>query len=72
MSGRGLSITQASRDLGLHVNVLRTRVRHQKADPATCTGRGQMKPEQAEIAALKKALGIWNSENRNRTIPVAH
>jgi transposase len=57
VSERGVSIAQACRDLGLHVNVLRKWVRDQKADPQHAfPGQGQMKPEQAEIAALKKEV----------------
>jgi len=63
VSERGVSIAQASRDLGLHANVLRKWVRDQKADPQHAfPGHGQMKPEQAEIAALKKEVAKLKME----------
>lgn len=63
VSERGVSIAQACRDLGLHVNVLRKWVRDQKSDPQHAfPGQGQMKPEQAEIAALKKEVAKLKME----------
>jgi transposase len=60
---RGVSIAQAARDLGVHENVLRKWVRELKADPQQAfPGQGQMKPEQAEIAALKKEVAKLKME----------
>jgi transposase len=54
---RGVSMAQAARDLGIHGNVLRKWVKDVKADPVHAfPGQGQLKPEQAEIAALKKEI----------------
>jgi transposase len=58
-----VSVAQAARDLGLHENVLRKWVRDQKADPQHAfPGQGQMKPEQAEIAALRKEVAKLKME----------
>jgi transposase-like protein len=52
---------QTARDLDLHENVLRKWVKNFKDDPAHAfPGHGQQKPEQAEVAALKRE--IKNSE----------
>jgi transposase len=60
---RGVSIAQAARDLDVHENVLRKWVRELKADPQQAfPGQGQMKPEQAEIAALKKEVAKLKME----------
>ena len=63
VSERGVSISQAARDLGVHVNVLRKWIEDQKADPQHAfPGHGQMKPEQAEIAALRKEVAKLKME----------
>ena len=63
VSDRGVSVAQAARDLGLHENVLRKWVRDLKADPQHAfPGQGQMKPEQAEIAALRKEVAKLKME----------
>ena len=63
VSERGVSVAQAARDLGLHENVLRKWVRDQKSDPQHAfPGQGQMKPEQAEIAALRKEVAKLKME----------
>jgi len=50
-------VAQASRDLGIHANVLRKWVRDATLDPVQVfPGPGQMKPEQAEFARLKKEV----------------
>ena len=55
VKNRGVSVAQASRDLGVHENVLRKWVRELAADPQQAfPGQGVMKPEQAEIERLKK------------------
>lgn len=54
---RGVSVAQASRDLGIHANVLRKWMRDVQLDLLHAfPGQGQMKPEQAEIARLRKEL----------------
>lgn len=60
---RGVSVTQAARDLDLHENVLRKWVRELAGDPEHAfPGQGQMKPEQAEIARLKKEVAKLRME----------
>ena len=54
---RGVSVAQASRDLGVHGTVLRSWVKAFSDDPQhSFPGHGQMKPEQAEIARLKREV----------------
>ena len=54
---RGVSVAQASRDLGVHGTVLRNWVKAFADDPEhSFPGHGQMKPEQAEIARLKREV----------------
>jgi transposase len=54
---RGVSVAQASHDLGVHRTVLRTWVKDFGADPIQAfPGHGQMKAEQAEIARLKREV----------------
>ena len=54
---RGVSMAQASRDLDIHLNVLRKWVQDVEADPVQAfPGQGQMKADQAEIAKLKKEV----------------
>lgn len=60
---RGVAVTQAARDLGLHENVLRKWVKELAADPQQAfPGQGQMKPEQAEIDRLKKEVAKLKME----------
>jgi len=60
---RGVSVAEAARDLGLHENVLRKWVRAVEDDPLQAfPGHGQMKPEQAEIARLKKEVAKLKME----------
>ena len=60
---RGVSNAQAARDLGIHGNVLREWVRAFSADPAQAfPGHGQMKPEQLEIAQLKREVTKLRAE----------
>jgi transposase len=50
-----VSVSQASRDLGIHLNLLQRWIKAFEQDPAQAfPGQGQMKPEQAEIDRLKK------------------
>ena len=60
---RGVSVIQAARDLDIHQNVLRNWVRELVVDPVHAfPGHGQMKPEQAEIAALRKEVAKLKME----------
>ena len=57
MRERGMTVAQAARDLGLHENVLRKWVRDAKAHGAQAfPGQGRMRPEDAEVARLKREL----------------
>jgi len=52
---RGVAVTQAARDLGVHENVLRKWVKELVADAQHAfPGGGNMKPEMAELARLRK------------------
>jgi transposase len=54
---RGVGIKQASQDLGVHENTLRAWLKEFAADPEhSFPGHGQMKPEAAEIARLKREV----------------
>jgi transposase-like protein len=54
---RGVSYVQASQDLGVHESQLRSWVRKFAEDPQhSFPGQGQMKPEQLEIARLKREV----------------
>jgi transposase len=54
---RGVSYVQASRDLDVQQSVLRNWVKAFAADPQySFPGQGQMKPEQAEIARLRREV----------------
>jgi len=56
---RGVTSAQASRDLGVHANVLRKWVRELETDPAQAfPGHGQVKPDQLEIDRLRKAYAF--------------
>ena len=60
---RGVSVSQAARDLDLHENVLRKWVREQAADPGSAfPGHGVMKPEQQEIERLRRELARMKAE----------
>jgi transposase len=60
---RGVAISQASRDLDLHENVLRKWVRELTADPQHAfPGQGQLKPEQAAIDRLRKEVAKLKME----------
>ena len=54
---RGVSYVQASQDLGVHTSQLRDWVKKLADDPQHAfPGQGQMKPEQLEIARLKREV----------------
>ena len=60
---RGVTAAQASRDLGVHENVLRKWVRDFEADPKEAfPGQGQMKPEQLEIERLRREVAKLKAE----------
>jgi transposase len=60
---RGVSYTQASADLGVHQSQLRDWVKAFAADPQQAfPGQGQMKPEQLEIARLKREVNKLKAE----------
>jgi len=60
---RGVSVSQAARDLDVHENVLRKWVRGLATDPHHAfPSQGQMKPEQAEIERLKKEVAKLKME----------
>ena len=73
--GRGVSVAQASRDLGVHANVLRKWGRDFEADPKQAfPGQGQMKPEQQEIERLRREVTKLKAErdilkNDRRPLP---
>jgi len=52
-----VSVAEVARDLGLHDHVLRRWIRKYEEDPANAFPRGgQMKPQDAEVAALKREI----------------
>jgi transposase len=52
---QGVSVTQASRDLGIHLNTLRGWLQRIDADPEHAFP-GQGKPSDSELAKLKREL----------------
>ena len=54
--GAGVSYAQASLDLGVHQSQLRGWVKALAGNPHIVPGQGQMKPEQLEIAQLKREV----------------
>jgi len=60
---RGVSVSQAARDLDLHENVLRKWVREQATNPGSAfPGHDVMKPEQQEIERLRCELARMKAE----------
>ena len=60
---RGVSVAQAARDLDVHENVLRKWVKEFAGDlQHAFPGHGQLKPEQAEIARLKREVTKLKAE----------
>lgn len=60
---RGVSVAQASRDLDVHQTQLRLWVKDFAGDPQhSFPGHGQMKPEAAEIARLKREVTKLKAE----------
>lgn len=60
---RGVSLAQASRDLDVHVNLLRGWVKAHRADPAHAfPGVGQQKPDDAEVTQLRREVARLKME----------
>ena len=60
---RGVSVAQAARDLELHPNLLRNWVKAFAGDPEHAfPGQGRMKPEQLEIARLRREVAKLKAE----------
>ena len=60
---RGVTIAQAARDLEVSSQVLRRWVKELEADQQQAfPGHGQLKPEQAEIARLKREVTKLKAE----------
>lgn len=60
---RGVSVSQACRDLELAESVLRRWMREAASGPLTAfPGNGQQRSERAEIAALKKEVAKLKAE----------
>ncbi len=60
---RGVTVTQASRDLGIHPNLLRNWIKALESDPQDAfPGQGRMKPEQAEIERLRREVQKLKAE----------
>ena len=63
VSERGVSVTQAARDLDINHNMLRRWLKELGADPKHAfPGLGQMKPEQLEIDRLRKEVARLKAE----------
>ena len=60
---RGMTISQAAKDLGLHENVLRSWVKDAKANGSGAfPGRGKQRPDDAELSRLKRELAKTKTE----------
>jgi transposase len=60
---RGMTVRQAAADLGLHENVLRRWVKDFAADAKQAfPGRGRMRPDDAEVARLRRELAKAQTE----------
>jgi transposase len=60
---RGVTVAQAARDLGLDQGLLRRWVQQFVADPKEAfPGQGQQKPEDAEIARLRREVARLKME----------
>jgi transposase len=60
---RGVKVGVAAKDLGIHENVLRKWVKDFAADPQQAfPGRGRMKPDDAEVARLRRELAKTKTE----------
>jgi transposase len=60
---RGVTISQAARDLGLHVNVLRKWLKDHSANGEQAfPGRGKQRPDDAEVSRLRRELAKTKAE----------
>ncbi len=60
---RGMTVSQAAKDLGLHVNVLRAWVRDAKSNGTQAfPGRGKQRPDDAEVSRLRRELAKTQAE----------
>ena len=63
IQGRGVTVAQAARDLGVHGTVLRRWVQECAADSQQAfRGQGQMKPDQVEIERLRREVTKLKAE----------
>jgi transposase len=63
MRDRGVGVSQAARDLDVAESVLRRWIRDAEADPHQAfPGKGQVKPEQQEINALRREVAKLKAE----------
>lgn len=63
MVERRVTVTQAARDLDVHVNVLRTWVRTYRANPTQAfPGVGQQAPEATELTQLRREVARLKME----------
>jgi len=54
---RGVAISQASKDLGLHTNVLRKWVKDHRVNGVHAfPGKGKQRPDDAEVSRLRREL----------------
>jgi transposase len=60
---RGVTFRQAAKDLGIHENLLRKWAKDLRSDPGQAfPGRGKMKPDDAEVARLRRELAKTKTE----------
>jgi transposase len=60
---RGMSVSQAAKDLGLHENVLRNWVKDARANGTKAfPGRGVQRPDDAELSRLRRELAKTKAE----------
>lgn len=60
---RGVSFRQAAKDLGIHENLIRKWARAIRLDSKQAfPGRGRMKPDDAEVARLRRELAKTQTE----------
>ena len=63
VTDRGMTKSQAARDLGIHVNVLRKWIEDLESDAKQAfPGRGKQRADDAEIAKLKRELADAKAE----------
>lgn len=63
VADRGVTFRQASKDLGIHENLIRKWARAIRLDSKQAfPGRGKMKPDDAEVARLRRELAKTQTE----------